>query len=88
MKRARDIFLAAADWRIRKMREHPYHAPVHQYRGYLGWGSFAHSSRATLTLFQAWHLSGKPDYLQWAWQTPHRAARRQPAGHQLHHRHR
>ncbi|MDH3987458.1 MAG: glycoside hydrolase family 9 protein, partial [Gammaproteobacteria bacterium] len=69
VKRARDIFLAAADWRIRKMQEHPYHAPVHQYRGYLGWGSFAHSSRATLTLFQAWHLSGKPDYLQWAWQT-------------------
>jgi hypothetical protein len=71
IKRARDIFLAAADWRIRKMQEHPYHAPVHQYRGYLGWGSFAHSSRATLTLFQAWHLSGKPDYLEWAWQTPH-----------------
>ena len=71
IKLARDIFLAAADWRIRKMQEHPYHAPVHQYRGYLGWGSFAHSSRATLTLFQAWHLTGKPDYLEWAWQTPH-----------------
>jgi hypothetical protein len=71
VKRARDIFLAAADWRIRKMQEHPYHAPVHQYRGYLGWGSFAHSSRATLTLFQAWHLSGKPDYLEWAGMTPH-----------------
>ena len=70
-KRARDIFLAAADWRIRKMREHPYHAPVHQHRGFLGWGSFAHSSRATLTLFQAWHLTGGPDYLEWAWVTPH-----------------
>jgi hypothetical protein len=69
VKRARDIFLAAADWRIRKMQEHPYHAPVHQYRGYLGWGSFAHSSRATLTLFQAWHLTGTPDYLEWAWLT-------------------
>lgn len=70
VKRARDIFLAAADWRIRKMQEHPYHAPVHQFRGYLGWGSFGHSSRATLTLFQAWHLSGTVDYLQWAWLTP------------------
>jgi hypothetical protein len=70
-KRARDIFLAAADWRIRKMQEHPYHAAVHHYRGYLGWGSFAHSSRATLTLFQAWYLSGKPDYLEWASMTPH-----------------
>jgi hypothetical protein len=71
LKRARDIFLAAADWRIRKMQEHPYLAPVHQHRGFLGWGSFAHSSRATLTLFQAWHLSGKLHYLEWAWQTPH-----------------
>ena len=71
VKGAQEIFLAAADWRIRKMQEHPYHAPVHQYRGYLGWGSFAHSSRATLTLFQAWYLSGKPDYLQWASMTPH-----------------
>jgi hypothetical protein len=71
LERARDIFLAAADWRIRKMQEHPYLAPVHQHRGFLGWGSFAHSSRATLTLFQAWHLSGKTHYLEWAWQTPH-----------------
>jgi hypothetical protein len=71
LKRARDIFLAAADWRIRKMQEHPYLAPVHQHRGFLGWGSFAHSSRATLTLFQAWQLSGRPHYLEWAWQTPH-----------------
>ena len=71
VKRARDIFLAAADWRIRKMQEHPFHAPVHQYRGYLGWGSFAHSTRATLTLFQAWYQSGKPEYLEWAWLTPH-----------------
>ena len=71
LERAKDIFLAAADWRIRKMQEHPFQAPVHQHRGFLGWGSFAHSSRATLTLFQAWHLSGRPDYLEWAWQTPH-----------------
>jgi hypothetical protein len=71
LERARDIFLAAADWRIRKMQEHPFYAPVHQYRGFLGWGSFAHSSRATLTLFQAWHLSGRRDYLEWAWETPH-----------------
>jgi hypothetical protein len=71
LERARDIFLAAADWRIRKMQEHPYLAPVHQHRGFLGWGSFAHSSRATLTLFQAWQLSGRPHYLEWAWQTPH-----------------
>jgi hypothetical protein len=71
VERARELVLAAADWRIRKMREHPYRAPVHQHRGFLGWGSFAHSSRATLTLFQAWHLTGEPDYLEWAWLTPH-----------------
>ncbi len=80
VKRARDIFLAAADWRIRKMQEHPYHAPVHQYRGYLGWGSFGHSSRATLTLFQAWHLSDKLDYLEWAWMTPHPQLGANPQG--------
>ena len=71
LQQSRDIFLSAADWRIRKMQEHPYQAPVHQYRGFLGWGSFAHSSRATLTLFQAFHLTGKQDYLEWAWSTPH-----------------
>ena len=71
VRRARELFLAAADWRVRKMQEHPFHAPVHQHRGFLGWGSFAHSTRATLTLVQAWYLSCRPDYLEWAWLTPH-----------------
>lgn len=70
-RRSKALLLAAADWRVRKMDEHPFHAPIHQYLGFTGWGSFAHSSRATLSLFQAWKLSGNTDYLDWAWLTPH-----------------
>jgi hypothetical protein len=71
IRKARATFLSAADWRIRKAREHPYRAPMHQHRGYVGWGSFAHSTRATLTLFQAYLLTGDEQYHRWAWQSPH-----------------
>jgi hypothetical protein len=70
VEQARSAFISAADWRIRKAREHPYRAPMHQHRGYVGWGSFAHSTRATLTLLQAHLLTGDELYRQWAWQSP------------------
>jgi hypothetical protein len=69
-KKARDTLIAAADWYIRKARENPFRAPVHQYIGFVGWGSFARSTRATLPLLQAHKLTGEPSYLRWAWQTP------------------
>lgn len=63
---ARDQLIAAADWYIRKAEEHPYRAPVHQYIGFLGWGSFARSTRAVLPLMQAHLLTGNLKYLEWA----------------------
>jgi hypothetical protein len=43
---------------------------MHRARNLVGWGNFAHSTRATLSLLQAWDLSREPSYLEWAWQTP------------------
>jgi len=71
VRQARSTVISAADWRIRKAQEHPFRAPMHQHRGYVGWGSFAHSSRATLTLLQAHSLTGDEQYRRWAWQSPH-----------------
>jgi hypothetical protein len=68
---ARTNLIAAADWRIRKAKEHPFRAPAHQAIGLVGWGSFAVSTRATLPLLQAYRLTGKTEYLDWAWQSPH-----------------
>jgi len=68
---ARAVLIAAADWRIRKAKEHPYRAPTHQAIGLVGWGSFGVSTRATLPLLQAYRLTGETDYLDWAWQSPH-----------------
>jgi len=68
---ARSNLIAAADWRIRKAQEHPFRAPTHQAIGLVGWGSFAVSTRATLPLLQAYRLTGKAEYLDWAWQSPH-----------------
>jgi len=68
---ARSALLAAADWRVRKANEHPFRAPTHQAIGLAGWGSFAVSTRATLPLLQAYRLTGKTDYLDRAWQSPH-----------------
>jgi endoglucanase len=56
------ILINAADWYLRKADEHPFGAPVHQYMKYTGWGSFAHSTRATIPLLQAWSITGKQDY--------------------------
>ena len=69
-KEARRQLVAAADWYIRKAEEHPYRAPVHQYIGFVGWGSFARSTRAVLPLLQAHLLTGESKYLEWAWQMP------------------
>ncbi len=69
--KARNNLIAAADWRVRKANEHPFRAPTHQAIVLAGWGSFAHSTRATLPLLQAYRLTGKTDYLDRAWQSPH-----------------
>jgi hypothetical protein len=68
---SRAKLVAAADWRSRKAQEHPFRAPTHQAIALAGWGSFALSTRATLPLLQAYRLTGKTDYLDWAWQSPH-----------------
>jgi hypothetical protein len=69
-EKARETLVTAADWYIRKARENPFRAPIHQHIGFLGWGSFGRSTRATLPLLQAHKLTGEPSYLKWAWQTP------------------
>jgi hypothetical protein len=67
---ARRALLAGADWRIRQMQANPWLAPSHPRRSLTGWGNFAHSARAALTLMQAYHLTGDRRYLEWAWVTP------------------
>jgi endoglucanase len=71
LARARGALIAAADWRVRKAREHPFRAPTHQAIGLAGWGSFALSTRATLPLLQGYRLTGDPAYLDRAWESPH-----------------
>jgi hypothetical protein len=68
---ARATLIAAGDWRARKAAESPFRAPTHQAIGLVGWGSFAVSTRAVLPLLQAYRLTGKAEYLDWAWQSPH-----------------
>ncbi len=77
---ARSALLAGADWRVRRIQEHPFLAPVHPFIGWVGWGSFAHSSRATLPLLQAFSLSGEPAYLKAAWQSVHSQLGANPQG--------
>lgn len=77
---ARSTLIAAADWRIRRAEAHPFRAPVHQAIQLVGWGSFAHSTRATLPLLQAFHLTGEPRYRDWAWLTPHAQLGANPQG--------
>jgi hypothetical protein len=67
---ARRAVLAGADWRIRQMESNPWFAPAHPRRSLTGWGNFAHSTRAVLTLLQAHALTGEPRYAEWAWLTP------------------
>lgn len=69
-KQARGAFLAAADWRIREAEAHPFRAPTHHAIQWAGWGSFARSTSSTLPLLQAYHLTGKDRYREWAWLTP------------------
>lgn len=61
-KELQEILIASADWFLRKSDENPYLAPIHQYIGFTGWGSFAHSTRAVLPLMQAYALTGKVNY--------------------------
>ncbi len=62
LKGLQDTLIAGADWLLRKSDENPYLAPIHQYIGFTGWGSFAHSSRAVLPLMQAYALTGEEKY--------------------------
>ena len=63
-------FIAGADWRLRQMETHPFRAPQHPASQLTGWGNFAHSTRATLPLLQAWLLSDRDAYRLAAWETP------------------
>jgi hypothetical protein len=63
--------VAGADWRIRQMESNAWFAPSHPRRSLTGWGNFAHSTRAALTLLQAQALTGDQRYAEWAWLTPH-----------------
>lgn len=67
---ARKALIAGADWRIRQMEANPWLAPAHPRRSLTGWGNFAQSARAALTLLQAHQLTGERRYLEWAWVTP------------------
>jgi len=62
--------LESANWRIRMATDNAYRAPVHHFIGFVGWGSFAQSTRATIPLLQAYKLSGEQRLLDWAWQSP------------------
>jgi hypothetical protein len=67
---ARKAILAGADWRIRQMDSNAWFAPAHPRRALTGWGNFAHSTRAALSLLQAYSLTGETRYRDWAWRTP------------------
>jgi hypothetical protein len=67
---ARKAVIAGADWRIRQMDAHPWFAPTHPRRSLVGWGNFAHSARAALSLLQARTLTGDRRYAEAAWRAP------------------
>jgi hypothetical protein len=69
VERARRALLAGADWRLEQMESHPFRAPQHPAIQLTGWGSFAHSTRATLPLLQAWSITGEVRYRRGAWVT-------------------
>jgi endoglucanase len=77
---ARKAIIAGADWRIRQMESNPWFAPAHPRRSLTGWGNFAHSTRAVLTLLQAHALTGERRYLEWAWTAPHAQLGLNPQG--------
>jgi hypothetical protein len=68
---AQEAVLAGARWRLQVAAQHPYRAAVHPHQPYLGWGSFAHSTRATLSLMQAWHITEDTRFLHAAMATPY-----------------
>jgi len=70
VKAARQAVVAGADWRIARALDHPFRAALHPGMQFVGWGNFAHSTRATLSFLQAWKLTGEARYLQWAWLSP------------------
>lgn len=70
VEHARQQFTAAADWYIRQGESHPFRAMMHPAKHLAGWGSFAHSTRATLPLLQAYHLTQQQRYLKWAMLSP------------------
>lgn len=67
-EQVRKILLSSADWLIRMTDNHPYLAPMHHDLRFTGWGSFAHSTRAILPLLQAYALTKKQVYLDYAMQ--------------------
>jgi hypothetical protein len=67
---ARKAILAGADWRLRQMETNPWFAPTHPRRSLVGWGNFAQSARAALSLLQAHALTHDRRYLEAAWLTP------------------
>ncbi|UCC14687.1 MAG: glycoside hydrolase family 9 protein [Gammaproteobacteria bacterium] len=66
---ARETLLAGAEWRLRQMDAHPFRAAQHPAIQLAGWGNFAHSTRATAPLLQAWHISGDDRFRNAAWLT-------------------
>jgi len=77
---ARKAIIAGADWRIRQMESNAWFAPAHPRRSLTGWGNFAHSTRAALTLLQAYALTSDRRYLEWAWTTPNAQLGLNPQG--------
>jgi endoglucanase len=67
--RARNSILAGAEWRLRQMDSHPFRAAQHPAIQLTGWGNFAHSTRATVPLLQAWHISGDDRFRHATWLT-------------------
>lgn len=67
---ARNAIIAGADWRIRQSSAHPFRSAMHPMIRLTGWGSFAHSTRATASLLQSYYLTADARYLRWAWVTP------------------
>jgi hypothetical protein len=58
VERARRALVASARWYERMAALHPYRAPMHGHIPFLGWGSFARSTRATVPLLQGFALTG------------------------------
>lgn len=67
-KKAEAKILAGADWLKNMAIKHPFRAAMHHHIPFTGWGSFAQSTRAVLPLLQAYQLTRKPSYLDWAMQ--------------------